>query len=725
MQLYITNSEIKPFNILSLNYNYRNSIHKDSRNESMKSIIPSVNSLNLQPEFSLKSSVKTPMHYLLVNTIKDYSISTEINARLNPKTIRTLIGNDDLNEINALNGKSFSDNIIDDHIKELYEINLNMSILSNINHRIKYDTNFQQALKSYNPTQFEQRQDNIKGKYLLQLNRLKNTIYSEKNISDRINTYKNIYKMLERKINRFENIEEFIDINDTETEFNIIDLSASYKDVNTKADLKFINEKYVSDMNITNHIIYSVKKNISEKVGLNNLKSEKIKNELIDWYIRKIISEKYIGDITYLENDVNYVKSKILNNDQVNTFKLQLFKLYEEGKLNNSMDQQCKNKIGYINDMHRKYIEISNKVILENVKTTYSGAIIGNILFNDGILKSIYFNMMKLLISTKSNTSILSRVNDVEASEIMDYILKGNPKGKDLEEILSNKYMEELEEMYRFIFLRNLKNYLRELISYRMKDKSYFAYDFRVILKQTSNYVLIDDFNFKFLYNEVGENVYTKSLELLRREIGLKIPENKKLLDFNREYNTNDKLRNWMNKKAEDMINVFNSTITLFIAIGKTNNLEAFLAYIYYDDFMSKLSYNIHSNFVPVGIIEIGNELGNFGNMDAKNSLKLYNLIWKHICNELASLMLSLNKNSIENNIEVLLGISNKFEQKSKNVLLGKNMDEIKKGISDNIKVMLGIRDTSKDNAIKAYIQSITNGKSLNKLNFMVNIRKQ
>jgi hypothetical protein len=52
-------------------------------------------------------------------------------------------------------------------------------------------------------------------------------------------------------------------------------------------------------------------------------------------------------------------------------------------------------------------------------------------------------------------------------------------------------------------------------------------------------------------------------------------------------------------------------------------------------------------------------------------------------------------------------------------------MDEIKRGISDNIKGMLRIRDTSKDNAIKAYIQSITNGKSLNKLNFMVNIRKQ
>jgi hypothetical protein len=716
MQLYITNSEIKPFNILSLNYNYRNSIHKDSRNESMKYIIPSVN--------SLKSSVKTPMHYLLVKTIKDYNISTEINARLNPKTVRTLILNDDLNEINALKGKSFSDNIIDDHIKELYEINLNMSILSNINRRIKYDTNFQQALKSYNPTQFELIQDNIKGKYLLQLNRLKNTIYSNENISDRINTYKNIYKMLERKINRFESIEEFIDIKDTETEFNIIDLSASYIDVNTKADLKFINEKYVSDMNITNHIINSVKKNISEKVGLDNLKSEKIKNELIDWYIRKIISEKYIEDITYLENDVNYVKSKILNNDQVIEFKLQLFKLYEEGKLNNSMDQQCKNKIGYINDMHRKYIEISNKVVLEN-SDGILGGVLDNILFNDGILKSIYFNMMKLLISTKLNTSILSYVNNVEASEIMDYILKGDPKGKDLEKTLSNKYMEELEEMYRFIFLTNLKNYLRELMSYRMKDKSYFAYDFRVILKQTSNYVLIDDFNFKFLYNEVGENVYTKSLELLRREIGLKIPENKKLLDFNREYNTNDKLRNWMNKKAEDMINVFNSTITLFNAIGKTNNLEAFLAYIYYDDFMSKLSYNIHSNFVPVGIIEIGNELGNFGNMDAKNSLKLYNLIWKHICNELASLMLSLNKNSIENNIDVLLGISNEFEQKSKNVLLEKNMDEIKRGISDNIKGMLRIRDTSKDNAIKAYIQSITNGKSLNKLNFMVNIRKQ
>ena len=716
MQLYITNSEIKPFNILSLNYNYRNSIHKDSRNESMKYIIPSVN--------SLKSSVKTPMHYLLVKTIKDYNISTEINARLNPKTVRTLILNDDLNEINALKGKSFSDNIIDDHIKELYEINLNMSILSNINRRIKYDTNFQQALKSYNPTQFELIQDNIKGKYLLQLNRLKNTIYSNENISDRINTYKNIYKMLERKINRFESIEEFIDIKDTETEFNIIDLSASYIDVNTKADLKFINEKYVSDMNITNHIINSVKKNISEKVGLDNLKSEKIKNELIDWYIRKIISEKYIEDITYLENDVNYVKSKILNNDQVIEFKLQLFKLYEEGKLNNSMDQQCKNKIGYINDMHRKYIEISNKVVLEN-SDGILGGVLDNILFNDGILKSIYFNMMKLLISTKLNTSILSYVNNVEAREIMDYILKGDPKGEDLEKTLRNKYMEELEEMYRFIFLTNLKNYLRELMSYRMKDKSYFAYDFRVILKQTSNYVLIDDFNFKFLYNEVGENVYTKSLELLRREIGLKIPENKKLLDFNREYNTNDKLRNWMNKKAEDMINVFNSTITLFNAIGKTNILEAFLAYIYYDDLMSKLSYNIHSNFVPVGIIEIGNELGNFGNMDAKNSLKLYNLIWKHICNELASLMLSLNKNSIENNIDVLLGISNKFEQKSKNALLGRNMDEINKIILENIKGMFEIIDMSKDNAIKAYIQSITNGKSLNKLNFMVNIRKQ
>jgi hypothetical protein len=51
------------------------------------------------------------------------------------------------------------------------------------------------------------RQDNIKGKYLLQLNGLKNTIYSEKNISDRINTYKNI-------TNSFSKIEIFFYMRD-------------------------------------------------------------------------------------------------------------------------------------------------------------------------------------------------------------------------------------------------------------------------------------------------------------------------------------------------------------------------------------------------------------------------------------------------------------------------------------------------------------------------------
>lgn len=709
MQIDITNSNTKPFNVLSLHYNYT---------DDEKLNIPGYQ--QYKPE--------TPFHKILIQTIIDYNKNSTLQLelkglinRINLKTINTL---KIITNLNSLNEKreSFADFIMNYHIDEIVEI----QILKSLDYTLSklYQTNilFREKLRSYQPIDINM----LKGFnkiYYKNLNDLKSN-YKPLNTYD--NTiYNNILETLEIYVRNLSDIEPLLhDISKLIVVSN--NLGSNKTNIITNRGSSI--EEFIK-INLID-IIKQKKFNLSETL------ENKTKDILLEWFVEGTISKEYkkIGSkIEPLDYDISIVKQEIIKKSKQDDFRNRLYKLYKQGKLNLVSRGMYIKRLEDIHRFYKKYNYeykyIVPKVVLTQIKPMDKD-------YFDRIEKSVLELCFNSIFNQLHVIKVLNKVNKESVSKFFNRLKYeiNSIDDKSLELFYKVRYVfkEELTYIYKDMFNINLFNHVKELVTTNFKniklEKSIEYYkkhslEFYLRLKQTGNYKIVDNSNSFLLYEEDKENSYCRILEHFRkinRKMDIKSRNYRSLLDLNYLFNKNEMFKNWVLVQSSKMIQIYNSTFELFG--GDIKQSHSFITSHIYDDKegnIKNMSRNIHSIFVPVDIYDLDVKI----QVEEKMKKVFYTLLWRLICIKFAILMTCLDEKIVstfknqseycEYIVKLFGKIHAEVEGKEYNVSTAKLI------IKDKIKRIL--REVE-DGKIDSYINSVISKDKKENINLFLNL---
>jgi hypothetical protein len=678
MQIDITKSNFKPFNILSLNYNY-----------------------SKEEKSNLINKPNTPLHHLLIKTIKDYPEGGNTNTETIMKTNEFF----NLNAYNEIKKDSSVDLIFNNHIDKVIKKTL---IPNSLNHVLKqlYSTDiiFKEKFLSTRIYKPEYRLDYFENLYHDKLLVYRSEIVSIDKTQEELKQYNNVYNFLRKSILKISDISLLL--SDVP---RLLELS-NESNINIRTSLKI--DEISKYNNIKYFIKDSIKRILEEPNMMSNLEkimNSRIKNILVEYFIENVlVSSSYKEKIKDIEYDVETVKKYLIKNGLIDIYKERLYNLYESGKIKLDFRQDEINSLKYnFSTYTKKYVLIDEDLNPIDDQEYF-------VKIRNHVLKLCFNHMFNVLFKNRTKKGMTGE-NLKDFFDRIKYDINSiQDKDLSLYDKLFFVFKEEIKNTYKDFFSLNIYEYVKNLVNVDLKNKrnnlydTKFSDDFHLRLLQTGKYTLVDNTNFFLLLDDDNRNSYTRILTHFRQIETKRKMKYRKLLDFNYLYNKNDRFKNWVNNQAINNIKIFNSTIDLFSSSDK--NTYYFISNKLFDNnkgLLKDISYDINSVFVPVDLYNIPNRSINIQNGSKNDKVKFYTLLWKLICNKFAILMLSVdsinNSLSMEDMVKTLLDLFEKLHLSSINKQRTSSIETYMNFIYQDISKIINI-DKIK---IKRYIENV------------------
>ena len=696
MQIDITKSNFKPFNILSLNYIYSN---EEKRN--------------------LERKPSTPLHHLLMKTIKDYPEGGNTNT----ETIIKMNEFDSLNAYNESKRDSSANLIFKNHIDNVINKNLLPQSLSYVLKQL-YSTDIIFKEKFIINTRIYKPSTGLDYLYYYKLNEYRSQLVNiNYKTQEELKTYNNVYNFLRKSILKISDLSLLL--NDIP---KLIDMSNEFR---SDIDIGLTLENIKKYNNIESFVKDSIVQILKEPSMLKNLKTimdNRIKNILVEYFIENILVSNYKGKVKDLEYDIETVKKDLNKKGLLENYKERIYKLYESDKIRPGLRQDEINRLREnYNSYTIKYIALQQELGMsysEEDVQDYFGKIKQHVLelcFNH-MFNVLYKNRFKKGIKSENIKDFFDRIKyDIRSLE---------DERLSLYDKLWYVFKEELKNTYKDFFSLNIFEYVKQLVNVDVKNKGKSVYDtkfseeFHLRLMQTSKYTLVDNTDFYMLLDDNNVNVYTRVITHLREIKTSRKMKYKKLLDFNYLYNKNDRFKKWIDNQSVNMIHIFNSTIDLFSSSGKET--YEFISRRLYDNnigLLEDMSYNIHSIYVPKDLYNLSPHI------NTKNDeKKFYTLLWKLLCIRFALLMISIesrnNVLSIDDRTNNLIDVFEKLHVSSMNKTRDRGVDYYIPFIQQNISSLV----PSSVRQVERYITEVIYGKDrkANNVNvdLLLNVRR-